>query len=317
MKKFFTTADRQARGYDDASGLMHPLPRPRPRGSDPADYSIYNTASTPVAIPHTPSSLLPPPKTTPQEKDDGGPFKQEMVARMDELQRGERVVPPCDRCRRLQMDCLKNLTACLGCTKKHAKCSWRDVKEEELRAAYGTAFASNPAPRDHGADDRDNTSNHPNLTPSNHNHAPPAEHPRETLPPFHHYQSCHTRRESAPGAPRTGPDSGALMGPPSSAGNSPRRAMSDTDSNDRVYHRDRLPHGNHSTRHAEEEDPDANQRLMQAILDTVDHHARIAAAVQEKERGAERGPEDGNGRDADREREKERDRDRERRLVQA
>lgn len=31
------------------------------------------------------------------------------------------------------MDCLKNLTACQGCTKKHAKCSWKDVKEEELR----------------------------------------------------------------------------------------------------------------------------------------------------------------------------------------
>jgi hypothetical protein len=30
------------------------------------------------------------------------------------------------------MDCLKNLTACVGCTKKHAKCSWRDVREEEL-----------------------------------------------------------------------------------------------------------------------------------------------------------------------------------------
>ena len=31
------------------------------------------------------------------------------------------------------MDCLKNLTACLGCTKKHAKCSWKDVTDEELR----------------------------------------------------------------------------------------------------------------------------------------------------------------------------------------
>jgi len=30
------------------------------------------------------------------------------------------------------MDCIKNLTACAGCTKKHAKCSWRDVRENEL-----------------------------------------------------------------------------------------------------------------------------------------------------------------------------------------
>ena len=31
------------------------------------------------------------------------------------------------------MDCLKNLTACMGCTKKHAKCSWKDVEEQELK----------------------------------------------------------------------------------------------------------------------------------------------------------------------------------------
>ena len=31
------------------------------------------------------------------------------------------------------MDCLKNLTACQGCTKKHAKCSWKDVTDQELR----------------------------------------------------------------------------------------------------------------------------------------------------------------------------------------
>jgi hypothetical protein len=51
---------------------------------------------------------------------------------MESLKKGDRVLPPCDRCRRLHMDCLKNLTACVGCTKKHAKCSWRDVREEEL-----------------------------------------------------------------------------------------------------------------------------------------------------------------------------------------
>lgn len=43
------------------------------------------------------------------------------------------------------MDCLKNLTACQGCTKKHAKCSWKEVKEPELRASY-QATASSAAP---------------------------------------------------------------------------------------------------------------------------------------------------------------------------
>ncbi|KAF2104167.1 hypothetical protein NA57DRAFT_30843, partial [Rhizodiscina lignyota] len=67
-----------------------------------------------------------------KEKPDDGPFKAEMVSRMEGLGKGERVLPPCDRCRRLHMDCLKNLTACMGCTKKHAKCSWREVREDEL-----------------------------------------------------------------------------------------------------------------------------------------------------------------------------------------
>jgi len=71
--------------------------------------------------------------------DDGGPYKAEMVSRMEGLAKGERVIPPCDRCRRLHMDCLKNLTACMGCTKKHAKCSWREVKEGEL--VRGTPYS--------------------------------------------------------------------------------------------------------------------------------------------------------------------------------
>lgn len=318
MKKFFTTADRQARGYDEASGTVNPLVRPRPRGSDLAEYSIYNTTSTPVAIPSTPSSLLPLPKSSSHEKDDGGPFKLEMVARMEELQRGERVIPPCDRCRRLHMDCLKNLTACMGCTKKHAKCSWREVKEEELRAAYGSAPV--PAPREQLEQDRGRAPTHNNLAPSpGTSTTTPAERPHEPHhPPNDPYQSHHTRRESAPGAPHIGPGSGnSVTLPP--IDKSPRRAVSETEGRGRTYNE--RPHQGHPPpRHAEEEDPDANQRLMQAILDTVDHHARVAAAVQEKERGAERAGDGGNDREADRERDREREheheRDRDRRLVQ-
>lgn len=32
------------------------------------------------------------------------------------------------------MDCVKNLTSCAGCTKKHARCHWRDVSRDELGA---------------------------------------------------------------------------------------------------------------------------------------------------------------------------------------
>ena len=337
MKRFFTTADRHARGYEDAAApAANPQPLPRPRASDPADYSLYNPATaTPVAIPSTPSSLLPPPKSIHQEKDDGGPFKLEMIARMEELQRGERVIPPCDRCRRLHMDCLKNLTACVGCTKKHAKCSWRDVKEDEvaaLRAGVTTSTVSNERP--------DNDRSTSNVTPPRFmGPLPPIsaerEHPRE--PPFEpevnaYYQH---RRESAPSAPNPAPGSAVPMELPS-GDNSPRRAVSETEKRDRPH----APAGRVSDR-SEDEDPDANQRLRQAIMDTVDHHTRVAAAVQKRELGAERGEHPGKSaagvlpaagpapasnagsydreRDQEREREadRDRDRDRDRRMVHA
>jgi hypothetical protein len=117
-----------------------------------------------VAIPNTPSSLLP--ATTqrnsqPQERDDGGPFKVEMVQRMESLAKGERILPPCDRCRRLHMDCLKNLTACMGCTKKHAKCGWKEVREGELHVNYNHPATTNSnnhsETSDHESGDRAST----------------------------------------------------------------------------------------------------------------------------------------------------------------
>ncbi|KAJ5658784.1 uncharacterized protein N7484_002433 [Penicillium longicatenatum] len=307
MKKFFTTADRQARGYDDASAPINPLPRTRPQASEsPADFNVYTNASSPaVPIPSTPSSLLPPPKTTPQDKDDGGPYKLEMVARMEEMTRGERITPPCDRCRRLHMDCLKNLTACVGCTKKHAKCSWRDVKEEEIRNAWAPA----PASRDRIMEETHRTYN---LLPQRPSPAPRTSAERPTGP-YDTAYAHHNRRESAPSVPQITPASAAPIKLPSSE-NSPRRAVSETENSSR-------PHHGHP-RHTEEEDPDAQQRLMQAIMDTVGHHARVAAAVEEKERGVERYPDRGDGphdRDMDRERgdrDRDHDRDRERRILQ-
>lgn len=115
---------------------------PVPNVSRPShlnESELHSMMNSPVPIPHTPTSLLPAASqrsSQPQEKDDGGPFKAEMVQRMESLAKGERIIPPCDRCRRLHMDCLKNLTACMGCTKKHAKCSWKEVREAELRGNY-------------------------------------------------------------------------------------------------------------------------------------------------------------------------------------
>lgn len=55
-----------------------------------------------------------------------------ITARIEKLARGETIHPPCDRCRRLRVACIKHLTACQGCTKKHAKCGWRSVTDEEI-----------------------------------------------------------------------------------------------------------------------------------------------------------------------------------------
>lgn len=96
--------------------------------------SLYSASSTPRAITGIPSSILLHSETSTQEKDHKALPKSEMIAHMGSLQRGERVVPPCDRCRRLHMDCINNTTACVGCTEKHRKCSWLNAKEDEPRA---------------------------------------------------------------------------------------------------------------------------------------------------------------------------------------
>lgn len=103
------------------------------------DHTV-NLITTPRVTPHTPQQIdhgtshklqnYTPAPSTPNVKDDG-PYKAMMMARLQGMPKGARVIPPCDRCRRLKMDCLKNLTACVGCTKKHAKCSWKDVKTHE------------------------------------------------------------------------------------------------------------------------------------------------------------------------------------------
>lgn len=286
MKKFFTTADRQARGYppeEEAQQLARQSARPRPRASDASEYSsVYPGVSGTVAIPSTPSSLLPPPKSSSHyDRDDGGPYKMEMVTRMEELQRGERVLPPCDRCRRLHMDCLKNLTACMGCTKKHAKCSWKDVKEDELREFRPPI--RNREPTDESR--REDTA------------APPPGHPVQELERERERDlvapSSAARSESAPSRPVSETQQSQQSREPA-----PRRAASEIQGS-AVSSHDRRLSINRNGPIQDDDDPDANQRLMQAIMDTVDHHARVAAAV--KERG-----EDLNA-----------DRDRERRMAKA
>ncbi|KAJ4373157.1 hypothetical protein N0V83_003448 [Neocucurbitaria cava] len=154
------------------------------RTSHMNESELHSMMNSPVPIPNTPSNLLPANSqraSQPQEKDDGGPFKAEMVHRMEALAKGERILPPCDRCRRLHMDCLKNLTACMGCTKKHAKCSWKEVREAELRGNFSYPPATNSNPHSETSDldsgDRASTgSPAAMMSPSRHGLTPSSSH---------------------------------------------------------------------------------------------------------------------------------------------
>jgi hypothetical protein len=164
---------------DGPSGAQQQIVRP-PQPLNESE--LHTMMNSPVPIPNTPSNLLPASSqraSQQPEKDDGGPFKVEMVQRMESLGKGERIVPPCDRCRRLHMDCLKNLTACMGCTKKHAKCSWKEVREGELRGGYtyppGTTSNGQSETSDHEGGDRASTAS-PSIMLSPSHHASNGQH---------------------------------------------------------------------------------------------------------------------------------------------
>ncbi|KAK0118476.1 hypothetical protein ONS95_012761 [Cadophora gregata] len=69
---------------------------------------------------------------TVSEDGNEGQYRVLIASKIEKLSRGDPIYPPCDRCRRLKFDCTKHLTACQACTKKHAKCSWKDIKDGEL-----------------------------------------------------------------------------------------------------------------------------------------------------------------------------------------
>ena len=138
----------------NASSAQHPQHQNSSFPTESELAALLNPDASPIAVPVTPSNTshqgssnqnqsqtnnnnnnTSSARSANAEKDDGGPYKLEMVSRMESLAKGDRIIPPCDRCRRLHMDCLKNLTACMGCTKKHAKCSWREVRDYELENA--------------------------------------------------------------------------------------------------------------------------------------------------------------------------------------
>ena len=251
MKKFFTTAETRTRAEEEVHAATVRTNARRPRASEPAEYA---GPYAPVAIPSTPSSLLPDARARGHyERDDGGPFKIEMVSRMEDLKRGDRILPPCDRCRRLQMDCLKNLTACMGCTKKHAKCSWKEVTLEELRDTYPAVSRKEQISRSLKSISPRDSANPQEQPPVAQEQVVNAPLPQPPPPP------------PAASRPASEPQTAARTSPP-------RRAASE---NNREQYQN------------QNDNDDAPDPLAQAIMDTMDQHrARTAAAERERLKAA-------------------------------
>jgi hypothetical protein len=110
---------------DHRASIQHSRPKAsRVTTSDAGNFHTFNGG-------HESDRRMSHPLTS---SDDGAEsqYRVLMASKIEKLARGDAIFPPCDRCRRLKFDCTKHLTACSACTKKHAKCSWKDIKDGEL-----------------------------------------------------------------------------------------------------------------------------------------------------------------------------------------
>lgn len=99
----------------------------------PAIQPIHVSRASPAA-----SAEPQPLKSATKDDDDPSSIHRPLItARIEKLAKGDPITPPCDRCRRLRVQCIKHLTACQGCTKKHAKCAWRTVTDDEVATLKG------------------------------------------------------------------------------------------------------------------------------------------------------------------------------------
>lgn len=89
-----------------------PAPAPMPRSIS----TLASIAPSQVMLPGDPATEI---------------YRPLVLQKIDTLHKGEIIHPPCDRCRRLRLQCVKHLTACRGCTKKHARCNWRSITDDE------------------------------------------------------------------------------------------------------------------------------------------------------------------------------------------
>ncbi|KAK7973405.1 hypothetical protein PG996_007632 [Apiospora saccharicola] len=143
----------------------------------PTPETLATASSTPrISAPQPPpmGSSRPSPSyhSEPLTRDVDEEHRALVTARIDKLGRGDPINPPCDRCRRLKTPCLKNQTACQGCTKKHARCVWKGITDDEVARLKGEHING----IEDGEEGRRDSA--PSLANHNHNHHHAPETPR-------------------------------------------------------------------------------------------------------------------------------------------
>jgi hypothetical protein len=149
----FTTSDRRP-----STSATHPHHRPKPNRISTSDFPASANDDRRMSHPLTSS-----------EDGTEGQYRVLMASKIEKLARGDPIYPPCDRCRRLKFECTKHLTACQACTKKHAKCSWKDIREGELDYVPQLPVVSNNQGQENGyggGNGGEGQSEQRNVTPS-------------------------------------------------------------------------------------------------------------------------------------------------------
>lgn len=125
--------------FSSSNSHNSPAHQQRPKGGRSSSDTFHSINSGPQDFDRRLSHSL-----SSSDNSIEGQYRLRMTAKIEKLSRGDPITPPCDRCRRLGFDCTKHLTACSACTKKHAKCSWKDIKESELQFVPPFGPASTP-----------------------------------------------------------------------------------------------------------------------------------------------------------------------------
>lgn len=123
-------------------------PRPRTMPVLPTAHPPSQTSTRPSPIPAKFDSTRDTSGAKPPDLDDKEPIIPLIIARIEKLPKGAAIMPPCDRCRRLNMQCFKHLTACQGCTRKHAKCYWKELRQAEMALIRGEPVPTAQPPQD-------------------------------------------------------------------------------------------------------------------------------------------------------------------------